>query len=102
MPLILVRLHVFHFHFSIGYFICLATSNIHQLFQTRRYKLAIFSASVLAITTAYNAVNIYYSRKQLIDSPLNPGLKLALWPQVVRDALYTINTWLTDGYLVSF
>ena len=56
---------------------------------------------VLAITTSYNAVNVYYSRKQLIDVPLNPGLKLALWPQVVRDALYTINTWLTDGYLVS-
>ena len=83
-----------------GFFVYLALSNIYKLVQRRYYKLAFFTVFVLAITTLYDAVGINYTQKIVIDAPSNAGFELSWWPQVVQDATYVVNTWLTDGYLV--
>lgn len=45
-------------------------------------------------------VAVNYAQVLIVDDPTSPDL-LSVWPQVVVDSAYTVNNWLTDGYLVN-
>lgn len=78
----------------------IAVTNIHHLIQKGSKFLLAFTILLLCITTIYMGVAVNYSQKQIIDDPTSPDL-LSVWPQIVVNATYSINNWLTDAYLVS-
>ncbi|KAJ8514883.1 hypothetical protein ONZ45_g7629 [Pleurotus djamor] len=82
-----------------GVFLCFAIRNIYML-RSRSYPLLMaFTVFTLCVTTIYMGVALNYSQKSLIDNPTDPGL-LAIWPQVVVDSTFSINTWCTDAFLL--
>lgn len=90
----------FHAHVRrSGAYLCLALYNIYHLAKSGRRILLFYTVTLLCITTVYMGVALNYAQKQLIDDPTDPDL-LSVWPQVVVDSAYSINTWLTDAYLV--
>ncbi|EJD00137.1 uncharacterized protein FOMMEDRAFT_170153 [Fomitiporia mediterranea MF3/22] len=82
-----------------GSYVSLALCNLYFLFRRGSRILPIYTATLLCITTAYIGVTMNYAQKQLIDQPLTHD-PISVWPQVLRDVLYSINTWLTDAYLL--
>ncbi|KAL5523282.1 hypothetical protein ACEPAF_1549 [Sanghuangporus sanghuang] len=82
-----------------GAYLCLALCNIYHLARSGRRILLGYTITLLCITTVYMGVALNYAQKQLIDDPTTPDL-LSVWPQVVVDSAYSINTWLTDAYLL--
>ena len=85
----------------IGAYLVIACTNIYLLYNKGSRILLVYTISLVCITTIYDGVAINYARTLLIDNPTSPDL-LSTWPQVVVDSAYTVNNWLTDGYLVSF
>lgn len=83
----------------LGAYLIIAFSNIYLLYNKGSRFLLAFTAALVCITTVYMGVAVNYAQVLIVDDPTNPDL-LSVWPQVVVDSAYTINNWLTDGYLV--
>lgn len=77
----------------------IALSNIYLLYNKGSRFLLAYTAVLVCITTVYMGVAVNYAQVLIVDDPTSPDL-LSVWPQVVVDSAYTINNWLTDGYLV--
>jgi len=82
-----------------GAFALLSCVNLYSLFIKRSAFLGCYVLFMLAFTTIYIGVSIRFLRVQLIDDQQDVE-GTAVWWEVVTDAGFVMNTWMTDGLLL--
>ncbi|KAH7922971.1 hypothetical protein BV22DRAFT_1016233 [Leucogyrophana mollusca] len=88
-----------------GVFAVISLSNLYTLQKKGGYMLLLgYLAALLTATTIYTGFAIHYGSSQLLElvTESDDGVlhALSIWPEIVIDSAFVVNTWLADLFIL--